>query len=135
MKHGVVIAIALFVFLSGKALALDECPAQSLAREDRIKVIEAAETCPASFDIMNACRYNASGDVELTEIVIKKCEDRFLKKLSARKRRSYEGERKACKQRYAHEEGTMYVSFAVTCEAGVAVKYEKRWGRTTAPKS
>jgi hypothetical protein len=29
----------------------------------------------------------------------------------------------------------MYVSFAASCEAGVAVKYEKKWGREAAPKS
>ncbi len=134
MKHCAAFALVLLSVLSGKALALDECPAQSLAREDRIKAIEAAETCRTSFDIMDACRYNAGGDVELSEIVIKKCEARFLSKLSTGRRRSYERERKACQDKYAREQGTMYTSFAVTCEAGVAVKYEKRWGRAAAPK-
>jgi hypothetical protein len=129
MKRGVLLGLGIFVLLSGNAFALDKCPAASLTLDDIVKAIEAAKSCPASYDIMNACRFNAGGDVQLAEVVIKKCEARFLAALPAKRRQSYERARMACRDKYAHEQGTMYVSFAVSCEAEVAIKYEKKWGR------
>ena len=63
------------------------------------------------------------GDVELAEVDIQRCEGSFLSGLAPAARRAYDAERAACRSKYAKREGTMYVSFAVTCEAGVAARY------------
>lgn len=105
-----------------------ECPSGTLQQDDIVKAIQKAPTCKASFDVMNACRYNAGGDVLLAEVVIEKCEVTFLRRLNAQQKRSYQREREVCVRKYANKSGTMYASFQVTCEAAAAVKFAQRWG-------
>src|SRR5262249_39734740 len=109
-----------------------ECPSQTLVQDDIIKAIQKAPTCRASFEVMNACRFNSGGDVLLGEAVIEKCEATFLQRLNTERKRSYQSERAACARKYANKSGTMYASFQVTCEAAVAVKFAERWGSDAA---
>lgn len=127
------IAVAAFLLSaqSTSVLAQRACPHQEGDRDRITRTLQAAATCQRAYDMMNACRSNSGGDVELAEIVIARCESNFLPGLSAAARKSYEGEREACRRRYAKREGTMYVSFAVTCEAGVAARYATNAGQRT----
>ena len=99
------------------------CPHAESDQDKIALTLKAAATCKMAYDLMNACRSNTSGDVALAEIVIERCEGGFLTGASAAARRAYEMERQACRSRYAKSRGTMYVSFAATCEAGVASRY------------
>ncbi len=99
------------------------CPHPESDRDRITRSLRAAGTCQRAYDVMNACRSNTGGDVELAEVVIERCEGSFLSGLAPAARRAYDGERAACRNKYAKQEGTMYVSFAVTCEAGVAARY------------
>jgi hypothetical protein len=123
------IAVVLIATLATPALAQPICPHAESDRDDIRRTLEAAATCKIAYDIMNACRNNASGDVEFAEIVIGKCEAGFLSNMRPAVRRSYEEERQACQRRYAGSRGTMYVSFGATCEAGVAVRYAEAAAR------
>lgn len=105
------------------AVAQRACPHAESDRDRITRTLQSAPSCQRAYDTMNACRSNTSGDVELAEIVIARCEGSFLAGLTAAARKSYEAERNACRQRYATRQGTMYVSFTVTCEAGVAARY------------
>lgn len=98
------------------------CPHPESDRENITRSLQSAVTCQRAYDMMNACRSNTGGDVELAEVVIQRCEASFLSGLSPTARRAYDEERAACRRRYAKREGTMYVSFTVTCEAGVAAR-------------
>ena len=104
------------------AVAQRACPHQEGERDRITRSLQSANTCQRAYDTMNACRSNTGGDVELAEIVIQRCEGSFLAGLSPAARRAYDAEREACSRRYAKREGTMYVSFTVTCEAGVAAR-------------
>ncbi len=106
----------------GIAQAARACPHQEGERDRITRTLQSAVTCQRAYDTMNACRSNTSGDVELAEIVISRCEGEFLSTLTPAARKSYDQEREACRRRYAKREGTMYVSFSVTCEAGVAAR-------------
>ncbi len=99
------------------------CPHEESDRDRIARTLESAASCQFAYDLMNACRSNTSGDVEFADIVMKRCEAVFLPGLSMAGRKSYDDERARCRQRYAKREGTMYQSFAVTCEAGVAARY------------
>lgn len=99
------------------------CPHAESDRDKITRTVSAASSCKAAYDLMNACRSNTGGDVELAEIVITRCEASFLPGLDAKARKAYQDERAACQRKYAKSRGTMYVSFAVTCEAGVAANY------------
>jgi hypothetical protein len=110
------------------SLAQEPCPAKSLSYEDAIAAIVAAPNCARADVIMNACRFNASGDVGLAQAVEDKCEPAFLRRLSPAARRRYQAAGARCLAKYAHEEGTMYVSFAATCKADVAADYARRYG-------
>lgn len=99
------------------------CPHPENDRDRITRSLRTAATCQRAYDMMNACRSNSGGDVELAEVVIQRCEGSFLSGLPLAARRAYEDERAACRNKYAKKQGTMYVSFAVTCEAGVAARY------------
>jgi hypothetical protein len=117
------------IVASSAALAEEKCPAASLQSDDIVKAIQAAASCKAAYDVMNACRVGAGGDVELANVVSEKCEATFMARLAAGQKRAYERERAACRRKYAKKEGTLYVSLAVSCEAGVSVRYARRYGK------
>jgi hypothetical protein len=127
MHRPVLIAVAA-AMAAWAAPASADCPAPTLQQDDILKAIQKAPTCKASFDVMDACRFNSGGDVLLANAVIERCEATFLQRLDARQKRSYQQERAACARKYANKVGTMYVSAAVTCEAIAAVKRAQRWG-------
>lgn len=128
MRRIPVITVVMFTIASGPVLAQRACPHSESDREKIAATLTAAHSCKAAYDLMNACRSNTSGDVEFAEIVIAKCEQSIAATATTRgptsnARSAYKRERDACRRKYANKQGTMYVSFAATCEAGVAVKY------------
>ena len=123
-SHRLIAATALGILTATAPTAAQRaCPHQEGDRDRITRTLQAANSCQSAYDMMNACRSNAGGDVELAEIVIQRCEGSFLAGLTPSARRTYDGERQACRDRYAKSRGTMYVSFMVTCEAGVAARY------------
>lgn len=123
-----VLAGAIGLAMHGTASAQTQraCPHAEFDRERIEATLRAASSCRVAYDLMNACRSNTSGDVDLAEIVIARCEADFVGTLTERTRATYEREREACRQRYAGKRGTMYASFAATCEAGVAAAHADR---------
>jgi hypothetical protein len=104
------------------AFALGQCPAEGHSIEAIEKVIQDAPTCQASYDIMDACLFGATGDVPLAIAVIRKCERAFLTRLSRSETHLYQRKRERCRAKYAKMDGTMYISAAATCEATVALR-------------
>jgi len=127
------------VFLAFQAIMLlmsvapgDE-PKQCLVTEgglDDIEVaIEKAASCEKSMETFQACAFAASGDVQLGEAVIRKCESDFLNKLSGSEERTYHQKLKRCWQKYRRESGSLYRSFEAMCAAGVAQAYSRRFSK------
>ena len=116
-------ALALCLYAAPAVAQQRACPHQEGDREQITRTLQSASSCQTAYDMMNACRSNSGGDVELADIVIQRCEASFLAGMTPAARKSYDGERQACRDRYAKSRGTMYVSFSVTCEARIAARF------------
>ncbi|MGH7880785.1 MAG: hypothetical protein ACREQD_15005, partial [Candidatus Binataceae bacterium] len=101
-----------------------ECPTLDLQEQQAL--LSKAPSRGQSMKLFEACQRGSSGDISLGEIVIKKCEDTFLGKLSKSKHDAYGRKIKACWHKYARQSGTMYRSFEAFCAAGVAQTYAQR---------
>ena len=102
------------------------CQGKSLSLDETVAVLSAAPTCDASMKLFQDCSYGASGDVSLGTAVREKCEADFLPKLSAPQKQIYQRGQQACLRKYAHESGTMYVSWSAFCGAELAQRYSQR---------
>jgi hypothetical protein len=102
------------------------CQGKSLSLDETVAVIKAEPTCNASMRLFQDCSYSASGDVSLGRAVREKCEADFLAKLKAPQKKIYQLEQQACLRKYAHESGTMYVSWSAFCGAELAQRYSRR---------
>ncbi len=130
MRKHMVIALAALVLMAGSARAMD-CPVETQVQgtlEAKEEAIRKAPTCKRAYEIMEACAYTASGDTGLGEALRRRCEPEFLPRLSKAQRRVYDQEQKRCSNKYAHESGTMYVSFAAFCRAESTLKYAAKSG-------
>jgi hypothetical protein len=132
-----IFAFAVVLALPGAVRAVD-CPVETQVQgtlEAKEQAIRKAPTCKRAYEIMEACAYTASGDTGLGEALRERCEPEFLLKVSKAQRRIYAAEQKRCSNKYAHESGTMYVSFAAFCRAESTVKYAARYGVPAKPKN
>ena len=125
--RGLVLGFMIAAANCATSAAGEPCPVGSLNYDDIAAAISSAPSCPAAYEVMNACLFNASGDVGFAKAVEDKCEPLFLPRLTPAQRRGYAMAGARCLNKYAGEEGSMYVSFAATCKAGVAVNYARRF--------
>jgi hypothetical protein len=123
-------AIAVLAAVAAPAVAAEECPSDL---DERIGLLEQAPTCARSLALFERCSYGASGDVALSQPVIKKCEGDFLTKLSTSQRQAYDRQQKRCARKYQDQSGTMYRSFEAFCSANLAKDYARRLAK--GPKS
>jgi hypothetical protein len=114
------------VLIGGSAHAAEECPAKSRDMADIIAVLNAAPGCDRAIKLFEACEYGASGDVQLGEVVEKRCEADFIGRLRPAQQLSYHRELRGCDRKYRNKSGTMYVSFTAFCRAEVAQRYSQR---------
>jgi len=122
MLMRVLIAAGGLLISGAAAKAAKVCPIESFDLEKIEQAIEKAASCQAAYELMNACRTNAGGDVGLAQVVITKCEKAFVTRGDSPRMRTYRQERAACIAKYAKSQGTMYASFQATCEARAAVR-------------
>jgi len=113
------------------AAATPDCP--TLDGDKILELLDQAPTCETSLALFRDCSYAASGDVGLSEVVIRKCEADFLTKLSTSQRQAYDRQQKRCARKYQTQSGTMYRSFEVFCSANLARDYSRRFAK--GPKS
>ncbi len=83
----------------------------------REALLRRAPTCDKAMELFGACNAGGSGDVNLGRIVTEKCEARFLQKLSAAQRRTYDQEMKSCNDEEKEDEGTLSRAMAAGCRA------------------
>lgn len=130
MLNRTIFALAAILVVSGPVRAMD-CPVETRVQgtlDAKEEAIRKAPTCKRAYEIMEACSYQASGDTGLGNALHERCEPEFLPRLSKAQRRAYDREQNRCSNKYAHESGTMYVSFASFCRAGSTVKYAAKYG-------
>jgi hypothetical protein len=138
MRLGSIVALAALLLLSGSAASAPkvqkECP-DGLDADGKEDLLRKAPSCNAAMELFEACAYGASGDTGLSEAVIENCEKGFAAKLSLAQRKSYHTDVKRCDAKArGGREGTMYISAAAFCRAGVAQNYARRFAKPAAPK-
>ena len=121
--------LALGVLLA-VAPARAECPVNGA--DATADAIDAAATCAAAAAVYGACTWGSSMDVRFGQPVVEKCEAEFVRRLSKTNRHAYDRAQAQCTRKYAHKEGTLYLSLAMSCAVNVAKDYAKRFGK---PKS
>lgn len=123
--------LILFAFLlvttsAAHAERLQKCPVDTVNQTDVADAVTATPSCAQAYEVMNVCRLNSGGDVALANIVVQKCEQVFGQTLEAPALKAYQAARESCTRRFSHKDGTVSVSYAATCEAGVAVVFAHR---------
>jgi hypothetical protein len=109
-----------------------ECPGD-LDAEGKEELLRKAPTCDGAMELFEACAYGATGDTGLSDAVIENCEQGFASRLSTAQRKSYNAEVKRCDAKArGGRDGTMYISAAAFCRAGVAQKYARRFAKQKA---
>jgi len=129
MRLGPGLAVLAVVLSFAAPAAAEDCPAKS--REEVVTAMKAA-TCNRAMQIASACAAGATGDVGLTDAVEERCEGDFLTRLKAPQKRAYQRAKDACDRKYS-QEGTMYISLAAFCRAGVAQRYSQRALKAASP--
>jgi hypothetical protein len=126
MLRSLLFVLPLMMSSVAQAEHLQKCPVDGLNQSDVATAVTAAPSCAQSYEVMNVCRSNASGDVGAGEIVIQKCEQVFLANLQPAALKAYQSARDSCARRFANKGNGMNSSFMSTCEAGVAVVFARR---------
>lgn len=109
----------------GIAYAAEECPAKSGAMDDVVAALAGAPSCDRAMTLFEACAYGASGDVQLGDVVEKRCEADFPGRLKTPQKLRYQRELQACDRKYRNKSGTMYVSATAFCRAEAAQRFSQ----------
>ena len=72
MFSRLVSAVSLLAMATVPAAAAPDCPTRE--GDKILDLLDQAPTCERSLALFQACSYGAGGDVELSEVVIRKCE-------------------------------------------------------------
>jgi hypothetical protein len=115
------------ILLLTLSAAAEDC--QQLEFEAREALVRKAPTCDKAMEQFASCNAGGSGDIILGQIAIEKCQADFLKKLSAKQRRSYESEIKDCNDEVKEDEGTLSRAMAAGCRANLAQDYALKFGK------
>jgi hypothetical protein len=116
------------ILLLTRSGAAQDC--QKLEFEAREALLRQAPSCDKAMELFGSCNAGGTGDVTLGQIVTEKCQADFLKKLSAKQRRTYEDGIKECNDEYKEDEGTLSRAIAAGCRANLAQSYAHKFGKT-----
>lgn len=133
-RYGLAVA-ALLVASSAQARSAEQCslPAAAVAKAGGfVQAVTAAMTtefsCEGAYRILELCQLNSSGDNALSDIVLKKCEPRFLPKATPAVKTAYEKARAKCTNIAVKNEGSMYQGQAAVCQARTGRDFARKYG-------
>jgi hypothetical protein len=89
--------------------------------------VKAEFSCEGAFRILDLCQLGSTADNALSEIVLTKCEPRFLPKALPATKAAYEKARAKC-SKIAAKDGTMYQGQAAVCLARTARDFARKYG-------
>lgn len=133
MPRMVVVGFAAFV-LAAPAFAAEKCPisdeAEAKAGGFAQAVTAAVKTefsCEGAFRVLDLCQLGSTADNALSEMVLAKCEPRFLPKALPATKAAYEKARAKC-SKIAAKDGTMYQGQAAVCMARTGRDFARKYG-------
>ncbi|WP_249225241.1 hypothetical protein [Tardiphaga alba] len=84
-------------------------------------------SCEGAFRVLEACQFGSTTDNALADMVLTKCEPRFLPKALPATKAAYEKARAKC-SKIAAKDGTMYQGQAAVCMARTARDFARKYG-------
>lgn len=107
----------------------DEAEAKAGGRHQAIDAAMKAEfSCEGAYRILELCQLGSSGDNAFSDIVLKKCEPRFLPKALPATKTAYGKARATCDKIAEKNQGSMYQSQAAVCIARSARDFARKYG-------
>jgi hypothetical protein len=123
-----------FVTCVAPAAAAEKCPisddAAAKAGGLANAVTAAVKTefsCEGAFRVLDLCQLGSTADNALSDMVLAKCEPRFLPKAQPATRAAYEKARAKC-SKIAAKDGTMYQGQAAVCLARTGRDFARKYG-------
>ena len=113
-----------FVVITCSLLGQEKCQFGSQDAADALeKALQGQKTCKGASQLMDQCWWGSSRDAGFSSILVGICEREFFTKLSSPELENYVTAMQLCAYEYARQEGTISISEAAMCQAGVAEKY------------
>ena len=89
--------------------------------------VKAEFSCEGAFRVLDLCQLGSTADNALSDMVLAKCEPRFLPKAKSDTKAAYEKARVKC-SKIAAKDGTMYQGQAAVCLARTARDFTRKHG-------
>ncbi len=113
-----------FLVITGALFAQEKCDFGSPEASDAlVKALQEQKTCKAAAQVMDQCWWGSSADSGFSSILVGKCEGEFFSKLSPLAMENYVTAMQLCAYEYARQQGTISISEAAMCQAGVAEQF------------
>jgi hypothetical protein len=132
---GYLAAVALLVAVDAPAYAAEQCSISEVAVTKAggyANAVAAAMknefSCEGAYRVLEVCQLGSSGDNALADIVLSKCEPRFLPKATSPVKAAYEKARAKCTKIAEKNEGTMYQGQAAVCMARAGRDFAGKYG-------
>jgi hypothetical protein len=85
-------------------------------------------SCEGAYRLLEICQLGSSGDNALSDIVVSKCEPRFLAKAIPATKAAYDKARAKCTAIATKKEGSMYQGLAAVCLARTGRDFARKYG-------
>jgi hypothetical protein len=119
---------------AGPALAAEKCPISDEAATKAggfanavTAAVKAEFSCEGAFRVLDLCQLGSTADNALSDMVLAKCEPRFLPKALPATKAAYEKARAKC-SKIAAKDGTMYQGQAAVCVARTGRDFARKYG-------
>lgn len=116
------------------AFAADTCPVSDDAAASAggfanavTASVKTEFSCEGAYHVLELCQLGSSADVALSDIVLAKCEPRFLPKATAATKAAYDKARGKC-SKIAAKDGTLYQGQAAVCMARAGRDFARKYG-------
>lgn len=84
-------------------------------------------SCEGAFRVLDLCQLGSTADLALSDMVLSKCEPRFLPKAQPATKAAYDKARAKC-SKLAAKDGTMYQGQAAVCMARIGRDFARKYG-------
>ncbi len=123
-----VFAFATSALAAGKCHISDEAEAKAGGFANAVTAAVKAEfSCEGALRVLDLCQLGSTADNALADMVLTKCEPRFLPKALPATKAAYEKARAKC-SKIAAKDGTMYQGQAAVCVARTARDFARKHG-------
>lgn len=121
-------AIATPVLAAEKCPISDEATAKAGGFANAVTAAVKTEfSCEGAYRVLDLCQLGSTADNALAEMVLAKCEPRFLPKALPVTKAAYEKARAKC-SKIAAKDGTMYQGQAAVCLARTGRDFARKYG-------